>query len=88
MAGRHPMLRTAGLALKNVVGVLFLLAGIAMLVLPGQGVLTILIGLSLIDFPGKHRLEARLVRQRMVRHAIDSVRQRFGRPPLMFSPDA
>lgn len=86
MAGRHPVLRSVGLALKNIIGVVFLLAGIAMLVLPGQGVLTILIGISLIDFPGKHRLEARLVSQRMVLSAINNVRQRFGRPPLVLAP--
>lgn len=88
MTGRHPFLRTAGLVVKNVVGVVFLLAGIAMLVLPGQGVLTILIGVSMIDFPGKHRLEARLVGQRVVRGAIDNVRRRFGRPPLVFAPES
>ncbi|OYV97228.1 MAG: hypothetical protein B7X11_06595 [Acidobacteria bacterium 37-65-4] len=46
-----------------------------------------LIGVSLIDFPGKHRLEARLVAQRMVLHAINAVRQRFGRPPLVLAPE-
>jgi len=87
MTGRHPLLRTAGLVAKNIMGVVFLLAGIAMLVLPGQGVLTILIGISLIDFPGKHRLEARLVSQRLVLNAINTVRQKFGRPPLVLAPD-
>lgn len=87
MKDRHPLLRTAGLVLKNIIGIVFLLAGIAMLVLPGQGVLTILIGVSLIDFPGKHRLEAKLVSQRLVLNAINSVRERFGRPPLVLAPE-
>lgn len=82
------MLRFVGLTLKNLVGVVFLLAGIAMLVLPGQGLLTVLIGISLIDFPGKHRLEARLVSQRLVLQAINAVRHRFGRPPLVLAPEA
>ena len=44
------------LVLRNIVGALLLLAGVAMLFLPGQGILTIIIGLCLIDFPGKRRL--------------------------------
>ena len=87
LAGRHPVLRTSGHILKNLAGVVFLLAGIAMIVLPGQGVLTILIGISLLDFPGKRRLEARFVSQRVVLNTINSVRLRFGRPPLILAPE-
>lgn len=87
MIDRHPVLRTIGLIIKNVAGVVFLLAGIAMLVLPGQGILTILIGVSLIDFPGKHRLEARIVSQRVVLQTINAIRHRFGRPPLVLAPE-
>ena len=43
---------------RNVVGVGLLLAGVAMLVLPGQGVLTIIVALGLIEFPGKRRTPA------------------------------
>ena len=88
MKDRHPVLRFVGTSLKNVAGVLFLLAGIAMLILPGQGVLTILIGVSLMDFPGKQRLEARIVGQRTVLSVINSVRHKFGRPPLVIAPDS
>ncbi len=87
MDGRHPFLRLAGRIVKNLVGVVLLLAGIAMLVLPGQGILTILIGVSLIDFPGKHRLEARLISQPLVLQTINQVRAKFGRPPLVVAPD-
>ena len=51
MAEYHPVLRYIGLVIKNTVGLIFLLAGIAMLVLPGQGLLTMVIGVSLLDFP-------------------------------------
>ncbi len=88
MPGRHPILRIAGIVLKNLVGAVFVIAGLAMLVLPGQGVLTVLIGVSLLDFPGKHGLEARLVSQRLVLRGINAVRQRFGRPPLVLAPEA
>jgi hypothetical protein len=67
---------------KNVLGVVFVLAGIAMLVLPGQGLLTILIGLLLVDFPGKRALELRLVRRPAIRSFLDRMRTKRGRPPL------
>ncbi len=47
----HPVLRFIALALKNFVGWILLLGGIAMLVLPGQGLLTILFGSASIGRP-------------------------------------
>jgi len=67
---------------KNLLGVVFVLAGVLMLVLPGQGLLTILIGLLLIDFPGKRALEARLIRRPGLRALLDRLRAKRGRPPL------
>lgn len=86
MRDHHPVLRLIAHLAKNLVGGVFLLAGIAMLVLPGQGLLTILIGVSLLDFPGKRRMEARLVGQRTVLRAINAMRARYGRPPLTIAP--
>lgn len=80
--GRHPVIRVLGLIAKNLFGLLFLLAGIAMLVLPGQGILTMLIGLSLLNFPGKRALELKLIEQPAVAHGINWIRERAGRPPL------
>jgi len=68
--------------LKNVAGFVLLAAGIAMLVLPGQGILTMLIGISLVDFPGKRQLERKLIGQPAVLNTINKVREKFGRPPL------
>ena len=67
---------------KNLLGVAFILAGVAMLVLPGQGLLTILLGLGLTNFPGKYALEQRLVARPSVRWALDQIRQKAGRPPF------
>lgn len=67
---------------KNVFGLILVLAGIAMLVLPGQGLLTILIGVGLLDFPGKRRLEMRLVRHKNIRMGLDWIRQKVGQPPF------
>jgi hypothetical protein len=85
MKDRHPVLRAAGLSLKNVAGLLFLVAGVAMLVLPGQGLLTMLIGISLLDFPGKQQVEARIVGQSTVLRVINALRTKFGKPPLILA---
>jgi hypothetical protein len=85
---QHRMVALTLRALKDLLGVLLVLAGIvlAMPLVPGQGILTILIGLSLVDFPGKRRLELRLVRLRTVRLAINWIRARADRPPLLIPP--
>lgn len=72
---------------RNVAGVVLVALGVAMLVLPGQGVLTILLGLALVDLPLKDRVLARVLRRKGVHDAIDSLRGKAGRPPLMV-PDA
>ena len=80
MEGSHPILRSIGLILKNGVGLMFLVAGIAMLVLPGQGLLTMVIGISLLDFPGKRHIEHRLLTQPMVLRTMNLIRHKFGKP--------
>ena len=87
MKDHHPVLRGMGLVIKNVAGAVFFLAGLAMLVLPGQGLLTILIGISLLDFPGKRHLEARLIGQPTVFRAVNALRKKFGRLPLTLAPN-
>jgi 4-hydroxybenzoate polyprenyltransferase len=67
---------------KNVLGFVFLLAGIAMVLLPGQGVLTILIGVFLLDFPGKHAMERWIVRRKKIKALLDRMREKRGQPPL------
>jgi putative transmembrane protein PGPGW len=87
MKNHHPVLRLLGLVIKNVVGVVFLLAGFAMLFLPGQGLLTMLIGVSLVDFPKKRELEAKMVGQPTLLGVINAMRKKFGKPPLTLAPD-
>ncbi len=81
---RHPVVGAAILVVKNAVGLVLVLAGIAMLVLPGQGILTILVGLTLLNFPGKYRLERWIVTRPAVLEPINWLRRRRGRPPLAF----
>ncbi len=80
--GRHPAARMTARLFKNALGVVLLLAGLAMLVLPGQGVITMLVALSLLEFPGKRRLELRLVSQPLVQNAVNWIREKAGSPPL------
>ena len=82
-ADRHPFVRCAFVIGKNVLGVVFLLAGIAMLLLPGQGLLTIAVALVLLDFPGKGRLLRRIVAQPTVFNALNWLRKRSGCEPLI-----
>jgi hypothetical protein len=79
---RHPLVRLAFFAAKNLCGIVLVIAGIAMLVLPGQGILTILVGIVCIDFPGKFALEQRLVRERHVTRVINWIRSKANQPPL------
>lgn len=79
---RHPVLRIVRHTLQNLLGGFLLLAGIAMLVLPGQGVLAIVVALSLLEFPGKRRLQRRLLRLPGVLRVVSAIRRRAGVPPL------
>ena len=78
----HPALRWTLIVLKNAVGVVFIVAGLAMLVFPGQGVITILIGVTLLDFPGKFRLERWIFQRRPIHRSLNWMRARAHRPPL------
>ncbi|MBC7821089.1 MAG: hypothetical protein IAG10_29740 [Planctomycetaceae bacterium] len=79
---RHRALYWAWRVLKNILGVVLLLAGLVMLVTPGQGILALLAGLWLLDLPGKRRWERRLVSRPKVWASINWIRQKFGQPPL------
>ena len=78
----HPIFRFAVLVLKNIVGFTLLLAGIAMLVLPGQGLLSILMGLVLMDYPGKFQFERKIVSRPKLLQFINWLRSKQKQPPL------
>ena len=64
--------------LKNALGCVFLLAGLAMLVLPGQGALTMVVGLMLLNFPGKYKLERWFVSRSPISRGMNWMRRRHG----------
>jgi hypothetical protein len=67
------------LVLRNLFGIFLLLAGIAMLFLPGQGILAMLLGILLLSFPGKHRLIIYLINFPGVRQGLDWLRKKGGK---------
>ena len=81
---RHPLVARLTFVLRNFIGIVFLAAGIVMLVLPGQGIITILIGISFMDFPKKHHLVDQLVRRQKVIRFLNWIRQKEKKPPLEF----
>lgn len=84
---QHPAVRWFGIVLKNMLGVALIALGalLALPGVPGQGLLTILLGVMLLDFPGKRGLERRLVGAPQVRDRVNSLRARFGKPPLILT---
>ena len=84
-ADRHAAVRFVAIFVKNLLGVVLVVLGIAMSIpgVPGQGILTILLGIMLLDFPGKRDLEHRLVSRPRVLSTINRLRHRFGRDELV-----
>jgi hypothetical protein len=82
LAVQNPVLKTGLKMVKNIIGYLFIVAGLLMLILPGQGVMTVLIGVILADFPGKDRMLIWLVRRRSVIKTINWLRKRAKAEPL------
>ena len=82
---RHPLLRAVGIVVKNILGFLLVVLGVVMAVpgVPGPGVLSILLGVMLLDFPGKRALETRIVGRPRIYAAVNALRARFDKPPLM-----
>jgi hypothetical protein len=85
---QHPAVRLALKVLKNLLGLFLVILGLVLLLpgVPGQGLLTVLIGFTLLDFPGKRTLELWIVRSRPVFKAINWIRAKNHRPPLILPP--
>ncbi len=77
--------RYSAIIFKNVFGLFLIVLGLMLSLpgVPGQGILTILLGLIMLDIPGKRPLEARIIKRPSVLSAINKLRQRFNKPPLI-----
>jgi hypothetical protein len=71
--------------IKVTFGLVLLVCGLAMLVLPGQGLITIVIALSLIPFPGKHKVERNLLARHSIRSSLNWIRKKANKPPFIFN---
>ena len=83
----HPVLMVIVNLIKNLLGLLFIVAGVLMTFLPGQGLLTILIGMMLANFPGKYRLEQALIRQKIISQTLNKLRRKAHRKPFQMPPN-
>jgi hypothetical protein len=79
------LVRWGAVVLKNILGVFLIGLGIILSLpgVPGQGILTILLGLIMLDIPGKRPLEARIIKRPAILAAINSLRTRYRKPPLI-----
>lgn len=77
------LVRWGGVILKNLIGFVLVIVGIIMVVTPGPGGLTILLGLVMMDIPGKRPLEVKLIQKPAVLAAINKLRVRYDKPPLI-----
>jgi hypothetical protein len=79
------LVRWGAVILKNLLGVFLIALGILLSLpgVPGQGLLTILLGLIMVDIPGKRPLEARIIKRPPILAAINNLRERFKKPPLV-----
>lgn len=85
LPGSPFLVRWGAVIAKNLFGAFLVLLGIVLSLpgVPGQGILTILLGLIMLDIPGKRPLEARIIKRPAVLSAINNLRERYGKEPLV-----
>jgi hypothetical protein len=85
LPGSPWIVRWGAVIAKNIFGAFLVLLGIVLSLpgVPGQGILTILLGLIMLDIPGKRPLEARIIKRPTILSAINDLRSRYNKPPLV-----
>jgi hypothetical protein len=85
LPGSPWIVRWGAVAAKNVFGFFLVILGVILSLpgVPGQGVLTILLGLIMLDIPGKRPLEARIIKRPTILAAVNELRARYKKPPLL-----
>jgi hypothetical protein len=84
-SSHHPLIRLIIMGIKNLLGLVFIIAGLLMLILPGQGLLTLLVGLVIMNYPGKFALERWIIQRPYVLPAVNWLRIKYDHPPLLLS---
>ena len=80
---RHPLVSLIIKTAKNILGAVLLFIGFVLLFLPGQGLVLIFVGMLIMNYPGKYALERWLIQRRGVLPALNALRVRRGKPPLL-----
>ena len=80
---KNPLMWLPIIIIKNSIGLVLILCGILMLILPGQGVLTIITGLIFLDYPGKFKFERLLVRNKLILNSMNWIRRKLNKPDLI-----
>lgn len=78
--------RTVVVIVRTLLGLTIVAAGIAMLFLPGPGIVTMLFGLTIIGGDLSARAARWLVGRPRVLEAINAIRTKRGRAPLVVPP--
>lgn len=85
MPDKPLLVRWSAVIIKNAFGAFLVILGIILSLpgVPGQGILTILLGLIMLDIPGKRPIEARIIKRPTVLSAINNLRARYNKTPLV-----
>jgi hypothetical protein len=81
---RHQIKNVPLIIFRNLLGLLFLAAGIIMLFTPGQGLLSIILGFSIMVFPGKKKLLSSLVKYSSIRTSLNWIRKKTNTEPFIW----
>ena len=77
-----PVIRLVLLLMKNILGFIFIISGIIMLLIPGQGIITIIVGIILIDFPYKYKIEQWIISHPAILRSINQLRTKAKQSPI------
>jgi len=81
---RTPPRRSFGARLlRNGLGAILIIAGVAMLILPGPGIVGVILGLAVLDLPIKHRILRAILRREKIQEAIQKLRSKAGKQPFV-----
>jgi len=81
--GSYPsIIRLVFLLVKNILGVIFIISGIIMIFIPGQGIITIIIGIILTDFPYKYKIERWIINRPAILKYINKLRAKAKKDPI------
>jgi ABC-type transport system involved in multi-copper enzyme maturation permease subunit len=69
--------------IKNMIGLVLIIAGIIMLITPGQGIISIIIGLFLMQFKYKYKLEQKLIANDMTFKGLNWIRKKSNQKPFL-----